>query len=310
MANKLSNINVHEISAVDKAANLRTFLIRKSAARPNMKGATVATATDNKMMAFMKGLMGMMEGNGNTPADIAKNAVTLDETTCELSDALTKMQEAAAGDDAVTKAAATEELLEQFTKSYGVFIDQGLIKAFPLPAAGDKTPTPKKKPAPGDTPDPDAKDDKMGKSAEMIALEKRATDSETALTKMQADLTKEQDLRKDAEFLQKARDIGPVPGNTFQQTADLLKAVAGNEALFKQTEVSLKAAAAIAKTSDILKEAGTNNAGGVPTGSATQIFLNKAQEVATAQKIPIDQAMLAVAKSDPDLYNAHRSGAK
>ena len=148
------------------------------------------------------------------------------------------------------------------------------------------------------------KEKDMTKSVEFIALEKRQAATE-------ADLKKERDIRLNGEFLQKAKDIGPVPGTTFEKSAALLKSLyETNPEQAKQVEEQMKASAAIAKNSALFTEIGKGAQGGATDPAS--LMIAKASEIQKRDSISLADAMTKAAKEDPGMYadyvNASRKG--
>lgn len=145
----------------------------------------------------------------------------------------------------------------------------------------------------------------MAKSAEFVSLEKRLAASEN-------EVKKERDIRLNAEFLQKAKSIGPVPGITFEKSAALLKSLSEtNPEQAKQVEEQMKASAAIARQSPLFKEQGFGGEGGTTNPEA--LMVAKAQEIAKRDNIGFADALTKAAKEDPSLnaqyINQSRKGA-
>lgn len=146
----------------------------------------------------------------------------------------------------------------------------------------------------------------MKKSADQVAIEKK-------MAGLEADLKKERDIRLDAEFLQKAKDIGPVPGTTFEKSAALLKSLnETNPEMAKQVEEQMRASAEIARKSALFSEIG-KGAGGGGSDSAASVFVSKAQDIAKRDNIKLADAMTKASKEDPTAYaeyvNSQRKGA-
>lgn len=347
MVNKLKALRVHEVSGVDHPANRRTFLIAKGAT--TMADQTNILDSLRKGFAGLFGLpevptLGEALGDVYEDSRVDEICCALSDAIDTVLDAGPGMDKRTAvigllqqfldqlDGEGLLKAAgilkadkkisgsnmaalnsmktALDKLIadasgaEPTTKDDDIEAAAKAAKKKPPAAAAGADPEPTDDPADAE------EDDPMEKTADVIALEKRATDLETAIAKGAADLTKatedlakERALRLDGEYLAKAREIGPVPGSTFEQTAAMLKTVAGNEELAKAYEAQLRASAEIVKQSALLSEVGKSATGG--TGNATVTFMAKAQELAKSASIGIADALVQVAKSDPAGYDEH-----
>jgi hypothetical protein len=151
----------------------------------------------------------------------------------------------------------------------------------------------------------DEEEDDMMKSLpepvrEMLAKAQAETDA------IRAELQKERDDRRDAEFVAKAaswehltvnpKEIGPA----LRQLTDIAPALA------TQVEKALEAANAQAESANIFEEIGRGSA---PTnGNAFSQIQSLAKSAFDKGEFPtMEQAVSAVVQQNPDLYAAHRN---
>jgi hypothetical protein len=288
----LTGLNTVEVSLVDAGANRKTYAIEKS------QGDTPASAsTQTQAETTMDPKI----------SDIVKACI---DTPVAGEEALLKGEYSEKAREAVKSAFRT---LQAFKKE----IPDGLMKALgeacgmkPEPA---KEPEAAKKAAPAQAPAATPKMESLPPEvrAELAALwktqEEAITKANAKLAETEKTLKAEVEGRVKREFVQKARDIGALPGQTYEQVAQsLYDANAVSPELATRLEATFKGAAEAIKAGEAFRMAGSSAQ--VPGGGAwNKIEAMAAQLVQKSGATPISKAKAVdiVMDQNPDLYKQY-----
>lgn len=300
--NALQGLDTLGVSLVKRGANKRTFAITKS---------------EKQMPTLVETMQNILkDGSLEKPeavTAIAKSAGLTDKGAAAL-EGVAKLMEAFADDPALRAAVAkmAEDNTEESRKA-----KDAKEKEFP----------PKKGEGKGDG-DEDEDDEEKRKAAKKSAdalsalpaevrsqleglwksQEEAVRKAEERVAAAEAIVKAERSLRIEREWIAKAeKELTHVPGKKPAELGKLLKSAADADEKMAQTMYeSFKAASDAVKKSNMLREFGSNPAGG-ESMTAYDAIVAKAQQLVQKGEgsMSLDQAIEKVMKMDPSLYEAY-----